>query len=67
MNFNNEPTEELPGLLGVLMQRMRGRNHYMQNKGGPVDSGFTPNLTNNLSGNSFSNNLPNLSDYNGGY
>ena len=39
----------------------------MQNKGGPVDSGFTPNLTNNLSGNSFSNNLPNLSDYNGGY
>lgn len=67
MNFNNDPTEEYPGLLGILMQKLRGRNHYMQNKGGPVDAGFTPNLTNNIGGNSFSNNFPNLSDYNGGY
>ena len=67
MNFNNEPTEEYPGLLGILMQKMRGTNHYMGNKGGPVDSGFTPNLSDNMVGNQFSGNLPNLNDYNGGY
>tara|TARA_R110000824_G_scaffold95302_5_gene229275 strand:- start:15345 stop:15548 length:204 start_codon:yes stop_codon:yes gene_type:complete len=67
MNFNSEPTEEYGGLLGILMQQLRGRNHYMQNKGGPVDSKFTPNVSDNLSGGSFSSGLPSVGDYNGGY
>mgnify|MGYP003678069561 CR=1 FL=1 len=67
MSFSYDTTEEYPGLLGILMQKLRGRNHYMGNKGGPVDSGFTPNLKDTMSGGSLSNNLPSLGDYNGGY
>ena len=60
--LSNDPTEEIEGLLGEWIRRMRGLNHYMQNKGGPVDANFNPNLSNITTGN-----LPNITDYMGEY